>query len=231
MDDRFPDEFVTWVHKTLVGVKVNEVFGMDSKSGKVWRELALQIYSEENEGDYRVIEHFENGVPFLDGYPGRISVTHTNHLLAVASLPKTPEVSLEKFSPRTAMGIDAESLNRQQVLNVRTKFLSDEELKLIPENNLEANILAWTAKEALYKAALCESIDYKEGLCIKTLPRLLKDPIKGGIKDLGEGEIKFPDATGLLHQSMKLFAYESYGCAVTIAVSPQSAKFGKPSMT
>lgn len=237
MDERFPDEFVTWNHKTFAGIKVNEVFGMDSKTGRAWLELARQIYCEENDNFYRVINHFDNNAPYLEDYPGRISITHTNHLFAVATLPKTPEVALNEFNPRSAMGIDAESLDRGQVLKVRDKFLSEEELNMIPAENITENILAWTAKEAIIKASLFAGINYKDNIKLLRLPKLLDDPLKGNVKDFGEALLLL-DANPCERDSsneekreetfeMKLFSYKSYGCAVTIAFSPKCAKFGK----
>ena len=227
MVERFPDEFVTWRHKTLVGIKVDEVFGMDSKNGKVWVEMAKQIYSELGEPNYRIIEHFSNGAPRLDNYPGRISLTHTSHFLAVASLPKTPEVNIDCFNSRTAMGIDAEPLDRAQVVKVRNKFLSEKELDLIPENNLQDNILAWTSKEALYKAAFIEPLDFRNALEILKLPTLQDDPVNGSLDKLGEAMIHFPEDSNMDSQVMKLFSYSSYDCCVTIAFSPKCARFGK----
>lgn len=149
-------EFIYWRHPTPVGIKVEEISGMENKSGKLWRDMAMQIYCENGVDGFREIGHFANGAPFLFGLTSRISVTHTAHLLAVATLPKTPEANLSQFAPRTAMGIDAERLDREQVLRVRDKFLSDEEKAIVSEDSLEANIIAWTSKEALYKAAMTE---------------------------------------------------------------------------
>lgn len=226
MDERFPDEFVTWNHKTFVGIKINEVFGMDSKTGKVWTELARQIYCDQGE-NYRLIEHFENGAPFIEGYPGRISLTHTTHFFAVAQLPKTPEVNLDSLNPRTAMGIDAEPLHRHQVIKVRDKFLSEEEQALIPEDDLKANILAWTSKEALYKAAFFSGLDFRNAVKLQKLPELEPDPEKGSETSLGNAVIIFPEETRIGSLPMKLFSYESYGCAVTLAYSTKCAKYGK----
>ena len=224
MEERFFDEFVTWYHKTPVGIKVDEIFGMDSKTGKVWIELAKQIYAEQGGQYYRVIEHFENGVPYLEGYLGRISLTHTTHFMAVATLPKTPEVELQHFDPRAAMGIDAEPLDRVQVLKIRNKFLSEEELSLIPENDLTRNIIAWTSKEALYKAALTPGLDFQNAIKILSLPELtltnLPDPV------LGEAKIIFPDNSNIPPQLFKLYSYSSYNCCITLAFSPKCAKFG-----
>lgn len=226
MDERFPDEFVTWKHKTPIGVKVEEVFGMDSKNGKVWIEFAHQIFCEQGEQNYRIIDHFENGAPFLEGYPGRISITHTRNFFAIAMLPKTPEVNLGVFTPRASMGIDAESLDRQQVIKIRNKFLSEEELTVIPDDNLEKNIQAWTAKEALYKSAFFPGLDFKNNIRIIELPDLSLDPENKYNLKLGKALIIFPVTSDIQPQDMILYSYKSYGCCVSIALSPKAAKFG-----
>lgn len=223
MEERFNHDFVTWHHKTPVGIKVDEIFGMDSKSGKVWIELARQIYAEQGEPNYRVIGHFPNGAPFLEGYAGRISITHTSHFFAVASLPKTPEINLELLNTRTAMGIDAEAFDRSQVLKVRTKFLSEKELSFIQEEDIISNIIAWTSKEALYKAALTPGIDFKNAIQIKSLPQISS---ADNTYSLGEAVIILPDSAELERMEMKLYSYSSYNCCVTLAFSPKCAKFG-----
>ncbi|MCH5226679.1 MAG: 4-phosphopantetheinyl transferase family protein [Muribaculaceae bacterium] len=227
MDEKFPDEFVTWRHNTPIGVKVDEVFGMDSKSGKVWQEMARQIFCEQGEPNYRIISHFADGAPFIEGYPGRISLTHTDHFFAVAWLPKTPEVSLEVFTPRAAMGIDAEFLHRQQVLKIRQKFLSDQELEMIPADNVEKNIQAWTAKEALYKAALSPGLDFRKDIHIVSLPEIEVNLMSKEQSTFGEAELYIPEVNEKVKYPMRLYSYISYSCCVTIAVSPKSAKFGK----
>lgn len=224
--ERFEDEFVTWHHKTPVGIKIDEVFGMDCRDGKVWLEFARQIFCEQGVNDYREIGHFENGAPFIYGLNARISISHANHLFVGAFLPKTPEADLSVFSPRTAMGIDAEALDREQVLKIRSKFLSPEEIENIPENDLIANIKAWTSKEALYKAAFNPGIDWKSDLIIKRLPGLDKEPEKLKTPDLGKAILRFHDADTIIDHEMNLYSYESYGCCVTIAYSPKCAKFG-----
>lgn len=226
MDQRFPHEFITWHHKTPVGIKVNEVFGMDSKSGKVWIELARQIYSEQGEHFYREIDHYENGAPFLVGYSGRISITHTSHFLAVASLPKTPEVDLSVFNPRSAMGIDAEPVDRSQVLKVRNRFLSEEDEIIVDKDDLFINVLAWTAKEALYKAAMTPGLDFRNSLQIKSLPVPQEESDFNKQPVLGKADIIFPPQSAISIQEMYLYSYISYGCVVTIAFSPKCAKFG-----
>lgn len=226
MDQRFPDEFVTWHHKTPIGVKVDEVFGMDNKSGKVWTELARQIFSEQSDHYYRIIEHWNNGVPYMEGYPGRISVTHTDHFFAVALLPKTPEENLEIFNSRTAMGIDAESLSRSQVLKVRSKFLSHSEMEMVNEKDITENIIAWTCKEALYKAAITPGLDFVNSIILEKLPAIANDNTPKEEIILGKAKVIFPEGSLIPAVDFKLYSYESYGCCITIAISMKCVVFG-----
>ncbi len=191
------DEFIYWPHHTPVGIRVEEVCGMESKSGRIWEIMAKQIYCENGRDGYRELGHFPNGAPFLFGQTTRISLTHTGHLLAVASLPKTPEADLARFAQRTALGIDAELNNRQQVLKVRDRFLSDAEKDLIPADDLEANIVAWTAKEALYKAAMTEGLDLRTDLTITSLPVVDRKMNLPGAPApvLGKAKIRIPKST------------------------------------
>lgn len=233
-------EFIYWRHPTPVGIKVEEISGMENKSGKLWRDMAMQIYCENGVDGFREIGHFANGAPFLFGLTSRISVTHTAHLLAVATLPKTPEANLSQFAPRTAMGIDAERLDREQVLRVRDKFLSDEEKAIVSEDSLEANIIAWTSKEALYKAAMTEGLDFRNDITIKSLPAIDRQMNLPGAPApvIGKAQVLVADMRNHQDESpateirkevveMELYSYESEGCCVTIAYSPKCAKFGR----
>ena len=224
------DEFIYWPHPTPAGIRVEEVCGMESKSGRVWEEMARQIYCENGRDGYREIGYFSNGAPFLFGTQSRISITHTGHLFAVASLPKTPEADLAKFAPRTAMGIDAESVGRSQVLKVRERFLSDEELTMIPPDDLEANIIAWTAKEALYKAAMTEGLDLRRDIRLQSLPVIDRKMNLPGAPEpvIGKALINLPDSPDT---PMELYTYESEGVSdsyiVTLAYSPKCAKYSR----
>ncbi|MDE5881646.1 MAG: 4'-phosphopantetheinyl transferase superfamily protein [Muribaculaceae bacterium] len=250
------DEFIYWHHHTPVGIKVEEISGMESKSGRIWEAMAKQIYCENGRDGYRDLGHFANGAPFLFGQTTRISLTHTDHLLAVATLPKTPEANLAQFAPRTALGIDAERTNRQQVLKVRDRFLSDAEKELIPAEDIEANIIAWTAKEALYKAAMTEGLDLRTDIIIRQLPEIdHKMNLPGAPAPiLGKATLRLPNPNiavtstaeettspdrsvpkhldnSVTEHEMELYSYLSEGetesYIVTIAYSPKCAKFGR----
>lgn len=234
-------DFIYWSHPTPVGIKVEEVFGMENRSGNLWKEMAKQIYCEHGPESYREIGYFQNGAPFIMGLEARISMTHTNHFLAVTMLPRTPETDLRVFNPRTALGIDAEKLDRGQVIKIRSKFLSDEELKMIPEDDLLKNIIAWTCKEALYKAAMTEGLDFKNKIILKKLPEIDKNvAVPHDASDLfgkaviilseNKNEDKEKDAadkkTFETEYEMTLYCYESEGNCVTLAFSPKCVRFG-----
>ena len=220
-------EFIYWRHHTLPGIKVEEVCGGEDRSLKLWIEMAYQVYSENGKEGYREIGHFRNGAPFLVGETGRISITHTGRFLAVATLPDTPEVDLSVFSERAALGIDAERADREQTLRVREKFLSDDEQQMIDKDDVQKNVMAWTAKEALYKAAMLEGLDFKNDIRILSLPKIGPavpvydknefDPIR-----TGEAVVKIEDK----EYPFVLYTYESEGNIVTLAYSPRCAKFG-----
>lgn len=211
------------------GVAIEKIYGAEEKSAKVWKLFAMQIFSEAD-GDYRSIEHFKNGAPYIDGLQQRISVSHTSHCLVVASLPKTPDIDIAEFNVRTAIGIDLEKADRAQVLKIRDKFLSSSEKGLLPEiadiekateKDIKENILAWTCKEALYKADMGMGPDWKEDYIIVTLP-ILSSSMKNATKEkYGKGIIKAADG----EIEMWLSSWEFEGHIVTLAFSEKIARF------
>lgn len=209
-----------------MGIRVEEICGGEGKTGKLWLEMAKQIYCENGKDGFREIGHFSTGAPFIFGSTSRISISHTNRILAVASLPKTPETDLSRFSPRSAMGIDAELLDRSQVLKIRERFLSDRELEMIPKDDLPLHIIAWTSKEAIYKAALTPGLDFREGIRILELPELdLKINQPGTMTPkLGRASVKVVGENGSSVHELQLYSYESEGHCITIAFSPKCAK-------
>lgn len=164
-------EFIYERKKPAPGLKVEEVTGGEGYHGKVWRALAMQIYCENGRDDYREVGHFASGAPFLYNADEKISISHTDRMLVVATIPVPEDANLSEFDPRHFIGVDTERADREKVLSLRERFLTADELALIPENDLEANIIAWTAKEAMYKAALTPGINWHNDLIIKRLPK------------------------------------------------------------
>lgn len=229
-------EFVYWRHPSTPGIKVEEVSGGDIYSGEVWRDMARQIYCENGKEAYREIGHFSSGVPFLYGENNRISISHCDGLYVVATLPPTPEVNLGEYSERAALGVDAERADRAQVINIRQRFLNDSELTYTSED-VEKNVLAWTIKEAAYKAAMAAGLDFRTQISIIKFPRIAPMPIMVNPKDFGLdsktkelpeeyfGEVKVVVDDDI--RIFKVFTYLSDECIVTLCYSPRCAKFGK----
>lgn len=171
------DEFVYWAHPTAVGIRVEEVSGGDGYSPKAWLPMAKQIFAENGKDGYREVIHTDSGAPLLEGSAQRISVSHATGLLVVAMLPPVPGTDPESFSLRTALGVDVEKKDRKQVVRIRDKFLSDRELRMIPADDIEKNILAWTVKEAVFKALLSEGVDFRRDIRIERLPEIAEFPL------------------------------------------------------
>ncbi|MDE6230564.1 MAG: 4'-phosphopantetheinyl transferase superfamily protein [Muribaculaceae bacterium] len=230
-------ELIYWRHPTLPGIKVEEVSGGESLPEKVWLDMARQVYCENGVDAYREIGHFHSGAPFLYGYAGRISISHTEGLFAVATLPATPEVELGVFSERAALGIDVERADREQVVKILDRFMAEEEKPLVDSSDVELCVRAWTSKEAVYKAMLSPGLDFRRDIRIIRMPRPAPvvpvfDPKEFNLPDqsdswrslLGEAQVSLPDGT---NQSFLLFSYRSDDFVVTLAYAARCAKFGK----
>ncbi|MDE5843215.1 MAG: 4'-phosphopantetheinyl transferase superfamily protein [Muribaculaceae bacterium] len=236
-------EFIYWRYETSAGVRVEQLSGGEDKSSRLWKILALQVFGENGIDRYREVGHFPSGAPFLEDSAQRISISHTPHFMVVASLPRTPEAHLEEFNLRTAMGIDAEKADREQAVNVVERIMNDDEKELmhrlavhiaegdghhtpveIKDAATRAAVLTWTIKEALYKAALDEGVDFARNLKILKYPEICSNPM---VKhpEYGEAEIIRHDSD--MPISMRLFSYLTEGHIVTIAFSPKCATFRK----
>lgn len=207
------------------GIAIEMIYGGEEKSAKVWKLFAMQIFSEA-EGDYREVSHYDSGAPCLEGIPRRISISHTAHCMAIATLPKTPEISLAEVNPRTALGIDLEKSDRRQVLKIRDKFLTTEEIAMVgtpqsvetaSDEEVERHILAWTCKEALYKAAMGTLPDWKEDYRILSLPTVAASLGEADRQSYGKGMIGNMD--------MILSSWRFEGHIITIAFSSKIARF------
>lgn len=216
-------DFIYCRHKTPPGIKVEEVYGAEDRSGAVWFAMARQIYMENGRYDYRAIDHTDTGAPILlQAEEQRISVSHTKGLFVVATLPPVEGVDLTKFSPAAALGIDAERADRRQVLKVRSKFLNTREEALIPAESIELNILAWTVKEAVFKACLHPGLDLRD-INITKLPDIEKDT-ETAPKEYGNATVSLPDGTTL---RFYLYSFRSQSCIVTLAWMEQTRTFKK----
>lgn len=101
--------------------------------------------------------HAPSGRPLLEHADGLyISISHSADYVAVA------------FGMCEAIGIDVEQ-PRAQLARVAPRVLSDTELAVYGDS--ESLLLkAWTLKEALYKAALTEGVDFRRDITLPLSP-------------------------------------------------------------
>lgn len=212
------NDFIYWRHILPCGVKLEEISGGEAgeRGAAAWRALAYQVWAENGAEGFRYVDHTDSGAPLLEGSQSRISISHTKGMLVVATLPRTPECDLATFHTRTALGVDTERADREKTIAVRDKFLSQREQELVDPESVAANVTAWTAKEALYKAALMPGIDFRNNLRIIRMPEI----------DGKEGEALITGADGR-NIEMNLASSLSDGFIITVAYSPKCAKFKK----
>ncbi len=86
------------------------------------------------------LRHLPGGQPYVTSHHDvHISVSHTHSLVCVA------------INAHHRIGIDVETWGTR-VLRVRDKFLSAAEQQFVAPGDTDSHLVAWTAKEALYKA-------------------------------------------------------------------------------
>lgn len=226
------EEFMYEREVAPCGIAVEKIYGADEKSAKVWKLFAMQIFSEA-EGDYRSIGHYECGAPYIDGKNQSISISHTPHFLVVASIPETPNICIEGINVRTAIGVDIEKADRAQVIKIKDKFLTPEELDMLPtaddpENvtaeTIKEYILAWTCKEAMYKAVMGIAPDWKKNYQIGWLPKIAPCLAEATLAKYGRGSI----ICNGNFMEIWLSSWEESGHIMTLAFTPVIPTFTQP---
>lgn len=90
------------------------------------------------------------GKPYLKGFGGHISLSHSGNLAGLLVSPQTP------------CGLDIELMD-ERVVRIAPRFCNKEELDFIQEGEkLEALHLIWGAKECMYKAYGRKEIDFRK---------------------------------------------------------------------
>ncbi len=101
-----------------------------------------------------IVRYNANGKPFVEAEFSNISISHSGNLIALYS------------HPTLHSGVDVEKIS-SKALRVCNKFLTEEEQSEIGCENPELNyLLAWSAKEALYKIIGIDAVDFREQLKI-----------------------------------------------------------------
>ena len=97
------------------------------------------------------IAYLPSGRPYLKDDARHISISHTRGYAAIA------------ISETNPIGLDIEQ-RTDKACRVRDKFLSHEEKLFLPfeKKNVEAMLVLWTVKEAMFKLVDREGVDFAE---------------------------------------------------------------------
>lgn len=96
----------------------------------------------------------QSGRPYLGVERKPLSLSHCEDFVAAIHADISVGIDVERISSR--------------VQKIKNYFMRDEELDLLGEEN-EALILAWSAKESIYKWLGEKNLGYKSQLCIRSV--------------------------------------------------------------
>lgn len=104
-------------------------------------------------GEKVTLGHHENGAPYIVESDIHISVSHTHGAVCIA---------INNVNP---IGVDIERIGTR-VIRIRDKFLNDMEKRWLVADDINGHLIAWTAKEALFKVIPDSGIDFREHLSL-----------------------------------------------------------------
>ncbi|MCD8193015.1 MAG: 4'-phosphopantetheinyl transferase superfamily protein [Tannerellaceae bacterium] len=117
--------------------------------------LACRVLLKELLGEELPVAYRTNGAPYIDGFRGTISFSHTTGYVAVL------------VSDRAVAGIDIESREGLRAFKIRRRFMNEAEIASA-ETGREAEhaLVCWSAKETLFKMLGQERVDFRKHLHI-----------------------------------------------------------------
>lgn len=100
--------------------------------------VATRLLRHDNIG-FEHIHYDPNGAPYINN-EGYISISHSGNMVGLA------------INKNHSVGLDLE-FPRENILTIKKKFLSEEEVNLFDTDNPDIVTKIWSSKEALYKLA------------------------------------------------------------------------------
>ena len=114
------------------------------------QKLAVRALLDAMFEDKVYLSHHDNGKPYIENDATNISITHTEHYVAII------------LSTEAEVGIDCESLDRD-FSAVEKKALSEDEIDDLDDNKRNEKLaIYWCAKEAIYKLTSQYDVDFAE---------------------------------------------------------------------
>ena len=117
--------------------------------------LAVRVLVKALTGEEHKIAHLPSGKPYFVDFPMNITISHTKGYVAVG------------LHTTSSLGVDIEQVS-DRVLKVTSRFVRADEFKglsrLSSETQLFVYLLAWSAKEAMFKVLDLPEVDFLEHL-------------------------------------------------------------------
>ena len=175
-----------WTLCREVGIPCDDLMELPVKRQREKAAERLLLYRAF--GKPVTLSYTEQGAPMVEGSDVNVSISHTPQLVVLAC------------STVSVIGVDAEQMDRHQVLRVRDKYLNANEKRFILPDNLAAHIIAWTAKEAIIKAERNSALDWTNGITLE--PFAVDEP------DIAQ--ITFAARCGIHRYSLNVRAIEGH---------------------
>ncbi len=123
------------------------------KSEKRQRERASTLFLlHDFLGIKSALHHHTNGCPYLEGISNHISISHTQHEIAIA------------IHASQKVGVDIENTSRN-FARVAQRFLSTKEQNYLNTQTLQC--LSWCAKETVFKLADEQGVEFADQIVLE----------------------------------------------------------------
>lgn len=150
------EEDVEQIAKALQLAKDSLYLSLGPKRKKEWAFTRLLLRYIDNTQN---IAYRDSGKPDLNNNKKKISISHTGDYVAILVNEYGKEI-----------GIDIEKRHKTKILNLLTKFLTEQEQRLKITEDKEVNgLLTWTSKEALFKIIDPTVVDYTRDMEIQSI--------------------------------------------------------------
>jgi len=161
-----PDCFLNEINLSEAELEKYSMYKSESRKSQ-WLScrMMLKMYMKDNAFEESIL-YDENGKPYFAS--GKfISISHT------------PQYSTIIISEKKIVGIDIERVT-ERILKIKSKFVSDQEMHLMNEENAENLTTIWAAKEAVYKLFGIFDLNFKNDIYI-SVPIDKKDFFDGKV--------------------------------------------------
>ncbi|MGN0232612.1 MAG: 4'-phosphopantetheinyl transferase superfamily protein [Muribaculaceae bacterium] len=171
------------------GIDTNDITSARSEKVRKERYLTRMLLTEMVDHKQAMLKHEPSGKPILDGIDRSISISHS-----------WPFVAIMIGTGGCNIGIDIET-QAERAHRVRSRFLNRSENAIVAEGDSATCLMAWTAKEAIYKATGVEHLSLADDIALNIIDNVAKPGIWN--KYIGEADGRQFDVRTMLHISRR----------------------------